>query len=381
MSAEQPPIRAFLSYSHADEAEFSVVEPLVKKLKAFVRAKSGRALDVFIDRDSIGWGLDWRESISSSVEGATVFIPLLSANYLDSASCREEFLAFHSKAETLGVTELLLPILLFNSPLFEEGTTDEVGQIAESLQYKPIEEPLLQGFSSPEWLQCTRDLAESLLEVLARAEASLLASFESTSMAIASEDDHVPTAISPEEEVGLAELMEQMEAATERMTAAAEKLTAAIEAFGAIPEKVGELSDGPSPKDVNAWTFRLASEFRKPSAALESGGRELFEATKSLDEALLKLQLLTESVNIPEFNESMDEGRRSVVASFGDLHEVAETMNELLTSMKPAEVLSVPLRKALQPARRGITAVTDSLKLIESWQEGLDRGGKLDSVD
>lgn len=368
MSAEQPPIRAFLSYSHADDEEFGVVEPLVKKLKAFVRAKSGRALDVFVDRDAIGWGTDWRTSISTSVEGATVFIPLLSANYLDSSACREEFLAFHSKAETLGVTELLLPTLLFSSPLFGEDTTDEVAQIAERLQYKLIEEPLLRGFSSPEWLQCTRNLAESLLDAIMRAEASLLAASETTAPSAPTDGNGPSAAVSPEEEAGLAELMQHMEAATTRMTAAAEKLTAAIEALGAVPEKVGELSDGPTPKEVNVWTLRLASEFHQPALSLEHGGRELFEATKELDETLLKLRHLVGSVDVPEFNESMNEGRRTVVTAFGDLREVADTMDELLTSMKPAEVLSVPLRKALQPARRGITAVSDSLKLIESWQ-------------
>lgn len=370
MNAE-PPIRAFLSYSHADDGEFGVVEPLVKKLKAFVRAKSGRALDIFIDRESIGWGTDWRKSISSSVEGATVFIPLLSANYLDSSACREEFLAFHSKAETLGVTELLLPILLFSSPLFAEGATDEVAQIAEALQYKPIEEPLLHGFASPEWLQCTRNLAESLLEAINRAESSLLAASQTPAGKVPTsddDDDDASTAVSAEEEAGLAEVVERIELATDRMTAAAEKLTAAIEALGAVPEKVGELKDGPTPKDVNAWTFRLATEFREPAMEVELGGRELFDATKHLDETLVTLQRLADSVDMPDLNEMMNEGRRSVVGAFGDLREVASTMEELLTSMKPAEVLSVPLRKSLQPARRGITAVRDSLQLIESWQ-------------
>ncbi|MEV5001073.1 toll/interleukin-1 receptor domain-containing protein [Nocardioides sp. LML1-1-1.1] len=369
MNAHQPSIRAFLSYSHADDGEFGVVAPLVQKLRAFVRAKSGRELEVFIDREAIGWGSEWRKRISSSVEGATVFIPLLSANYLDSQSCREEFLAFHSKAETLGVTELLLPILLFGSPLFDEGTTDEVAQIAESLQYKLIEEPLLNGFSSPEWLQCTRNLAESLLEAIGRAEASLLAASEVPAIDDPTSSDDSADPVSADEEAGLAEVMERIEYATDRMTAAAEKLTAAIEALGAVPERVGELRDGPTPKEINAWTLRLATEFKVPAEALETGGHELFDATKNLDETLTTLRQLGDSVTQPEISNQLNEGRRTVVTAFGDLREVAATMEEMLASMRPAEVLSVPLRKSLQPARRGITAVRDSLQLIESWQE------------
>jgi hypothetical protein len=101
-----------------DDDGFHLVDPLRRKLQAFVKAKGGRALEIFIDRESIGWGENWRERITDSVECAPVFIPLLSANYLDSVPCRDEFLAFHARAEVLGVADLLIPILVFRSPLF-----------------------------------------------------------------------------------------------------------------------------------------------------------------------------------------------------------------------------------------------------------------------
>ena len=372
MDTGAPAIRAFLSYSHADESEFGVVGPLVSKLKAFVRAKSGRDLDVFVDRESIGWGSDWRASISESVENATVFIPLLSANYLDSDACREEFLAFHSKAEVLGVTELLLPILLFRSSLFGDGTTDDVAQIAESRQYKCIEDAVLCGFQSPEWLQCTRDLAEALLEALTQAENSLLAGAPGTVPPDEGPHKHADggDATHDIEESGLAELMTGLETSIERMTAATERLGSAIEALGEVPGKAGELPEDPTPKQVNAWTLRLAHEFKGPADTLEVGGRELFDATKSLDEVLVKLKQLTNSVgDIPELSATLTEGRKDLITGFGDLHEVADGMEELLETMRPAEVLSVPVRKAMQPARRGFTSIRDSLKLIESWQD------------
>src|SRR5689334_16818015 len=111
--AEQVPIRAFLSYARADDEAFGMVDPLVSKLKALVKVKTGRSLDVFVDRDSIGWGENWRDRLAESVESATVFLPLLTATYLEREACREEFLAFHAKAKVLGVTELLLPVLVF----------------------------------------------------------------------------------------------------------------------------------------------------------------------------------------------------------------------------------------------------------------------------
>lgn len=370
MTSSAPAIRAFLSYSHADDSEFAVVDALVSKLKAFVRAKSGRELEVFVDRESIGWGENWRSKISGSVESATVFIPLLSANYLSSEPCREEFLAFNAKAEVLGVTELLLPILLFRSPLFSEESTDEVAQIAEALQYKPIEDALLAGYQSPEWLQCTRDLAESLLAVLAKAEASLLAAVPETSSsapAPSASDESTDPPIH-----GLAELIERLEAAVERMTAAAERLTPAIETLGEVPGKVGDLPESPLPRQVTAWTLRLAQEFKLPAVELEQSGRELFEATKECDTVLLQLRELADSVDQSEMSAMITDGRRDLIENFGDLQEIADAMDGLLASMKPAEVLSVPLRKAIQPARRGLTAVRDSVQLISSWRLEFD---------
>lgn len=374
MDATSPPIRAFLSYSHADDDEFDIVEPLVNKLKAFVRGKIGRSLEVFVDRESIGWGTEWRKSISSSVENATIFVPLLSANYLDSEACREEFLAFHSKAEVLGVTELLLPILIFKSSLFGPDSSDEVAQIAEARQYKCVEEPMLAGFQSPEWLQCTKDLAESLLEALAKAEASLLADIvvNSRDATPANPDIHSAAPATDEDEAGLAELMTAMESSIEDMTSASTALSPAMEALGKVPAEVGVLLNEPTAKQVNTWTLRLAHGFVEPSKVLEAEGRKLFEATKSLDETLFKLKKLTDNVEAPEFTESLTEGRTSLVEGFGDLGEVADTMEGLLVAMKPAEILSVPLRKSLQPARRGLTAVRDSLKVIEAWQQDLE---------
>lgn len=372
MDTGTPPIQAFLSYSHKDEVEFSFVEPLIAKIKAFVLAKGGRELEIFVDRDSIGWGVDWRASISSSVDNATIFIPLLSANYLASDACREEFLAFHGKAEASGVTELLLPILLFRSPLFGADSTDEVAQIAEALQYKVIEDSLLAGFDSAAWLQGTMDLAESLMKALATAENALAAGAETPTVHLVAVPSPTDGAATPEADVsGLAELMGEIESAVDRMTTAAELMSPALDQLGTVPETMGDLPEEPNAKQMTAWTLRLADAFKGPSLALEAQGRELFDATKSLDESLIKLKQLIDTVDdVPELAATLLEGHKSVIDGFGDLREVVEIMDGFLTTIKPAEMLSVPLRKALQPARRGVTAVRDSLKLIESWQSG-----------
>jgi hypothetical protein len=167
------PIRAFLSYARADDAEFHFVEPLVNKLKALVIAKSGRELDVFIDRETIGWGDDWRARLSQSVEAATIFIPLVTANYLSRPHCREEFLAFYNKANTVGATDLILPILPLRTSLVDPYK-DEIAHAVERRQYRLLEDPMLSGYESAAWLTAMAALATDLLDSLERAEQRLM---------------------------------------------------------------------------------------------------------------------------------------------------------------------------------------------------------------
>ena len=349
-----------------------MVDPLVSKLKALVRIKGGRSLEVFVDRESIGWGESWRNRLSESVENATIFIPLLSATYLDRSACREEFLAFHSKAEVLGVTELLLPILLFRSPLFTAESADEIVQIAEALQYKTIEDGLISGYDSAEWLRCTSGLSESLIAALVKAETALAARAETVL------SDHVKTttdatgdadnATDADSDVGLTELMSEMGEAIDQLNASAEGLSPAFDELVTATEAAGDMPDSPTPKQLQAWTFRLASAFKEPAVRIEQQGKQMFSAVKRLDEALLAMRQIADDLDMPEVTGPLNDGMSSLTANFGDLSEVSGTMAELLNSMKPAEVLSVPLRKSLQPARRGLTAVRDTLQLIESMQ-------------
>lgn len=374
MTTHAAPIRAFLSYARADDEEFGIVDPLVRKLKAFVKAKSGRTLEVFVDRDSIGWGEDWRDRLSESVEAATVFLPLLSATYLDREACREEFLAFHSKAEVLGVTELLLPILLFKSPLFGPESTDELVQLAERRQYRCIEDGLLSGYGSPKWLTATKDLADSLISALAKAETALEsggrpASARTVRLALGASTP-VGTDELPEDDeddgLGLAELTLAMNETVEQMTAAAEPLAPAIEALGQAVQN-HEFPDDATPTQFKVWSLNLARSLQAPANSIEAHGKELFRGTKALDEVIDGIRTLAGQISDPELREPIETGLRKVVKEFGDLSEVESMMDSMLTSMEPAEVMSVPIRKALRPARRGLTSIRDSLRMILSW--------------
>ncbi|GAB4084020.1 toll/interleukin-1 receptor domain-containing protein [Myceligenerans cantabricum] len=381
--ADLVPIQVFLSYARSDDEEFSFVDPLVNKLKAIVKAKSGRALNVFVDRNEIGWGETWRERLRESVLGATVFMPLLTATYLERPACREEFLTFHSNAEVLGVTELLLPIMVFDSPLFGPESPDEIAQIAESLQYKSIEDALLAGFNSPEWLTRMSELAGSLITALMRAEASL------ASQAFATGGEPSTSEVSQDQSsngqglestqddanlggAGIAEYMVAIEESITEMTSAANEFTPALDQFNSATGSVGSFPDNPKPKDVQLWAMRLATAVKEPAAELETCGRQLYSATKGLDESIIGIRQVASGIEDEALRASLEGGLNGLLGKLGDLDEVEISMNETIAVMKPAELISVPLRKALAPARRGLTAVRDTVQMISSWRSSDD---------
>src|SRR6185437_764321 len=86
----EPSVRAFCSYVHRDNENFgTAVERLVEDIRALHEAETGRTLQIFFDRTDIGWGQDFRNAISDSVENATFFIPFITARYFQSEYCRD----------------------------------------------------------------------------------------------------------------------------------------------------------------------------------------------------------------------------------------------------------------------------------------------------
>jgi hypothetical protein len=108
-----PEPEAFLSYSHADD-EFlgGRIVALREALRKAVRFRTGRPFEVFLDRDGIGLGQDWRDRLDQALAGVRFLIPILSPSYFASAPCRDELAKFLELERKAGRKDLVLPILI-----------------------------------------------------------------------------------------------------------------------------------------------------------------------------------------------------------------------------------------------------------------------------
>ncbi len=70
--------KGFWSYVHADDnAEGGRVTQLAMDLVAQYEMLTGESIELFLDRDDLQWGSDWRASVDGSLSTTAFFIPVL----------------------------------------------------------------------------------------------------------------------------------------------------------------------------------------------------------------------------------------------------------------------------------------------------------------
>jgi len=359
-------VTVFLSYAHADEDVYGMMAPFKDLLRHFVYTKSGKKVRAFLDRDSIEWGEYWGERLDAEILAASIFIPMLSASYLDSPNCRLEFNRFQATAKDLGVQELLLPVLVLDAPaIFNSSSTDDIVQEASARQWEVIEDAVLSDPGSSEWKQTMSRLANRFIRSYQIAEAHLATAMET-------QQDTTRVGPNPDssddddsDEPGLADLLMTFEQKTSVLTRLAEDMGPAITDLGKAAESAGPLKENPTAKEVQAWTLRSAQAFRDPADQISLVGERLFNATKDLDSDMQNLRRIAERAPA-EFG--LAASYNSIVEGLFGVGAVTENLESLLEQLRPAEYFSAALRKSLRPARRGLTRVTDSIRLIGTWQ-------------
>lgn len=358
----------FISYRRDDNASFrKVVDRLHEDIGNTYEARTGRVLNLFLDRDSIGWGEDWREKIRSSVQVATVFIPIVTMRYFTSQACRDELFAFHEAAKNLGVTELLLPIILMGAENITKDDERPEVQLIESLNYKNIEPAFRAGYDSPEWLQIIDEIVADLIRGLKAAEDALSA--EDAREAASAGDARVGTDGDDEEVEGDILEVSSMSVEFDEITALTEKANAEVVNLGEVASSVleGVELEKMTPKQVNAHMFRVAQAFSAPAKQLEADGKALEERMTKTDARLRRLVSELRAIK----SDNAQELLTSMITGFGEsaeLEEVGTQMESLVDEMKFASMMSVAIRNALKPAIRGIRSVQTAVSTFNGWQ-------------
>ena len=159
-------VTGFWSYSRDDNSlDGGGILELARLLREEYNLLSGEPLELFIDHDSVAWGEQWRERIDSSLSQTTFFIPIITPRYFTRPECRRELLEFAAKAKSLGVEELILPILYVEIQGLSPENPDEAVALIAKTQYVDWRAIRLLETTSQGYRTAVNALARRLLEI------------------------------------------------------------------------------------------------------------------------------------------------------------------------------------------------------------------------
>ncbi|WIX89383.1 toll/interleukin-1 receptor domain-containing protein [Amycolatopsis sp. DG1A-15b] len=345
--SDQPAVQCFLSFTHEDDSFLNFVTPLKNSLEKFCASAHGRKVEVFVDRESIGWGEDWRTKIQDGLNAAMVFVPVISMNYFyESSACREELTAFYAKANELGLTQLILPLIVLGHELITGQSDDANIRIIEKLQYVDIKDAVLAGAGTAEWRRTMDVVADKLIRAIRSAEATL----EKLKKC-----DRLLLAGVPPERDG-PRLQEYKENLTKIGVLLERQFDAISHSLDELGEEMRQLTGdvaGLRPEAIKARVVRAADAIKPMAVNIQQVGTAFETTVAETDSTIRSYMRLMDSHMTSEL---LDRARREYdefVEMLTGLMALEARITEFLTQIRPLEAINAPLRAAIRPLRVG----------------------------
>lgn len=176
---EQPKINpgisnAFFSYTRWDDNYLEGgITWLREDLEKAARVYSGVPFEIFQDVDDIHPGDQWQKKLNQALQGAQVFIPILTPRFFQSKFCRKEaenFLDYEARA---GRDDLIMPIYLIDVDVLEQEALRDNDSLAAQLHerqfvdMRSLATKLRHGHTRCDVTDTISNLAKSLVSILA----------------------------------------------------------------------------------------------------------------------------------------------------------------------------------------------------------------------
>jgi hypothetical protein len=366
-----PSYKGFWSYVHADDAaDGGRIARLARDIASEFEMQTGEAIELFLDRDELQWGDNWRNEIDNALASVAFFIPVLTPRYFRSVECRRELQFFARKAIELGVRDLVLPLLYVDVPALQQmAPTDEMI-------------PLIRGFQWEDWreLRFADPTTESYRRGVSRLTARLVAANH--------EAEAAPSVIAPErsdiidEEPGLIDEIAASESAMPRWQETIYDIAQQIEIVGQIMTEANEEMQR-SDRAGKGFGGRLyiakkvARRLAEPADHLAQLGSTY---ASQMHEVNGGIRALIQSV--PEGGPADAEELQSVCEFFNAIREMAASaetglgqIEEMVHSASALEAMSRDLRPPLRRMKEGLTRTIEARAVIREWVRLIDTSG------
>jgi hypothetical protein len=363
----------FWSYARADdEAEAGRITRLANLLASEYVMLTGEDLTIFVDRDDIAWGDEWRSRIDEALEGTTFFVPIVTPRYFKSAECRKELFTFDMHAESRGVRELLLPLLYVDVPDLSPESDDEAMALVARMQYERWTALRLAAEDSAEYRKGVNKLARRLVEISEEIGNRL------PSLTVDSAGKVVDDIV--EEEPGLIDVMAEAENALPHWTSTLERLALFVKQLGELMQDAVQQIERSDARGKGFAGRLLAA--RALAARLQPLASKVLEVGTEYGSDLVKVDsgVITLIRQLGEMKDTLPEDqRRDACELFDALRELAgesrdttHELAELLGSARNVAQLSRDLRPPLRDIDSGLRRVLDGQAVIDEWERLID---------
>ncbi|MEU4386874.1 toll/interleukin-1 receptor domain-containing protein [Promicromonospora sp. NPDC023805] len=364
----------FWSYAHKDDKQVKGrIVRLADEIRDAYSLLTGVDLKIFVDREDLAWGHQWRSRIDAAVQDTTFFIPIITPRYFSSPECRRELLKFIGHAASIEALELLLPILFVDIDDLTENSGDEAKSHIARTQYADWRELRLSDESSENHQRAVAKLAGRLVEI---------------GREYASRPTVIPNALDllegaaggdTSEEPGLADLMAQMEAELPQWQEAMTALPPAIREVGELATAARDDLDvanaSSKPFAQRVLVFRnLAANLQEPADRIAKTGKDYAAHLVGVDGGM---RAFIEQV--AQEGSAEDESIANLFSSVIEAAEVSHTLvaglTNLNSSMKGPSKQSKDLRPVLSRISQGLQAVLDGQTVFDEWERLIREAG------
>jgi hypothetical protein len=368
-------LKGFWSYVHADDnADGGRVSRLAHDVAAQFEMLTGEKIDLFLDRDDIDWGEDWRNKIDESLSSVGFFIAVLTPRYFTSPECRRELQRFARRAKDLGIKELVLPLLYVDvSALHEDLPSDDLVTLVKTFQWEDWHELRFSDVDSGEYRRGVARLAERLVEANKKA-AEVNISAAALELESATEDgDDSPG------------VLDRLVAAEETLPQWQTTLEAISEEITRIGSIVQEAADDMQKSDDQGKGFaarltiarKLSKQMREPSERIWSFGNEFASQLHQVDGGLRVIieQAPNELSENPESRPDICDFFDSIQEMSAAAHEALEAIQGMVDAISPVEAMSRDLRAPLKRLRQGLTLMVEAREVTDEWVALIEGAG------
>ncbi len=361
---------AFWSYVHLDdEAEQGRIVELGRDVQRQYRLLTGGTLELFLDRDALEWGDDWRERIADALGAAKFFVPVMTPSYFDSRECRRELITFAHEATKLGVESLLLPILYTRIPdLDRDVLSDEAMLVVRPRQHEDWTGLRFEDRGSADYRRGVARLAQRLADTVEAVSALPAPSAELV--------DPVTTQSEPDDDdsPGTLELIAAGEAAMPRWNEVVTKLGPELERLTAIAEQGSAEMQASDARGAGAAgrlrvATRIAAAMREPGDEILRLGEANTRDVAVVDAAISAMldafdeQTPTDAADREQALLFFDSVQGMVAAAA----QGAMGLNELSKSLNDSARIARVFRPVARDLQRGLRGFVDAQAIYDEW--------------